>query len=176
MIDINELQTQVDLLDLQIKALEGTRFKIQCIIALERNKTYEKYIPIIEKYLNQDLDKDLQSGEKEKLQDKLITKYSKELGFKLADFYAGDGKKINKLLESREEREGTFDYFMTKSKEDLIEYQKNFNHSFDNPAEHDPKFVAWKKACEVKKCFPKENPEKNFRGIQKEPGFPSKVR
>jgi len=61
MININELQEQVDLLDLQIKALEGTRFKIQCIIALERNKTYEKYIPIIEKYLDVELSKEEQS-------------------------------------------------------------------------------------------------------------------
>ena len=64
---------------------------------------------------------------------------------------------------------------MTKSKEELIEYQKNFQHSFENPAEHDPKFVAWKKACEVKKCFPKDGPVQGFKGIQKEPGFPSKM-
>lgn len=121
-----------------------------------------------------ELDKDLQEGEIEKLQDKLITKYSKELGFNLSDFYATDGKKISKLLENREEREGTFDYFMTKTKDELIEYQKNFNHSFENPAEHDPKFVAWKKACEVKKCF-KEPANSTFKGIQKEPGFPSKT-
>lgn len=121
-----------------------------------------------------ELDKDLQAGEVEKLQDKLITKYSKELGFNLSDFYATDGKKISKLLENREEREGTFDYFMTKTKDELIEYQKNFNHSFENPAEHDPKFVAWKKACEVKKCF-KEPVNSTFKGIQKEPGFPSKT-
>ena len=49
--------------------------------------------------------KDLLSGQKEKFQDKLITKYCKELGFKLSDFYAADGKMISKLLESREERE-----------------------------------------------------------------------
>jgi len=61
MININELQEQVNLLELQIKALEGTRFKIQCIIALEKLKTYEKYIPIIEKYLNVELNKEEQS-------------------------------------------------------------------------------------------------------------------
>jgi len=119
--------------------------------------------------------KDLLAGQKEKFQDKLITKYCKELGFKLTDFYAADGKMLNKLLESREEREGTFDYFMTKSKEELIDYQKNFQHSFENPAEHDPKFVAWKKACEIKKCFPTDEKPQGFRGIQKEPGFPSKM-
>jgi undecaprenyl pyrophosphate synthase len=115
--------------------------------------------------------KDLLAGQKEKFQDKLITKYCKELGFKLTDFYAADGKMLNKLLESREEREGTFDYFMTKSKEELIDYQKNFQHSFENPAEHDPKFVAWKKACEVKKCFDKES----FPHSRKESEFPSKM-
>ena len=106
--------------------------------------------------------KDLLAGQKEKLQDKLITKYCKELGFKLTDFYAADGKMLNKLLESREEREGTFDYFMTKSKEELLDYQKNFQHSFENPAEHDPKFVAWKKACEIKGCFKDEDKHTGF--------------
>ncbi len=115
--------------------------------------------------------KDLLAGQKEKFQDKLITKYCKEIGFKLTDFYATDGKKISKLLENREEREGTFDYFMTKSKEELLDYQKNFQHSFENPAEHDPNFVAWKKACEIKKCFDKES----FPHTRKESEFPSKM-
>jgi|688.fasta_scaffold1034022_1 hypothetical protein len=115
--------------------------------------------------------KDLLTGQKEKFQDKLITKYCKELGFKLTDFYAADGKMLNKLLESREEREGTFDYFMTKSKEELIDYKKNFQHSFENPAEHDPKFVSWKKACEIKGCFDKES----FSRSRKESEFPSKM-
>jgi hypothetical protein len=115
--------------------------------------------------------KDLLAGQKEKFQDKLITKYCKELGFKLTDFYAADGKMLNKLLESREEREGTFDYFMNKSKEELLDYQKNFQHSFENPAEHDPKFVAWKKACEIKKCFDKES----YPHTRKESEFPSKM-
>jgi hypothetical protein len=100
--------------------------------------------------------KDLLSVEKEKFQDKLISKYCKELGFKLVDFYATDGKKLNRLLESSEdnlEKEGTFNYFMNKSKEELLDYQKNFKHSFENPVEHDPKYVAWKKACQIKKCF-----------------------
>lgn len=115
--------------------------------------------------------KDLLAGQKEKFQDKLITKYCKEIGFKLTDFYATDGKKISKLLENREEREGTFDYFMSKSKEELLDYQKNFQHSFENPAEHDPKYVAWKKACEIKKCFDKES----FPHTRKESEFPSKM-
>jgi len=80
-------------------------------------------------------------------------------------------KHLKTFNESREEREGTFDYFMTKSKEELLDYQKNFQHSFENPAEHDPKFVAWKKACEVKKCFDKES----FPHTRKESEFPSKM-
>jgi hypothetical protein len=84
-------------------------------------------------------------------------------------------KHLKRFNESREEREGTFDYFMSKSREELIDYQKNFQHSFENPAEHDPKFVAWKKACEIKKCFTKDGPKEGFKGIQKEPGFPSKM-
>jgi hypothetical protein len=62
-------------------------------------------------------------------------------------------KHLKRFNENRSEKEGTFDYFMNKSKEELLDYQKNFKHSFENPAEHDPKFVAWKKACEIKKCF-----------------------
>jgi len=80
-------------------------------------------------------------------------------------------KHLKRFNESREEREGTFDYFMTKSKEELLDYQKNFQHSFENPAEHDPKFVAWKKACEIKKCFDK----KSFPHTRKESEFPSKM-
>ena len=60
---------------------------------------------------------------------------------------------------------------MTKSKEELLDYQKNFQHSFDNPAEHDPKFVAWKKACDIKNCFDREP----FSHSKKESEFPSKM-
>lgn len=88
-------------------------------------------------------------------------------------FKAGYTSAINNLeyFESREEREGTFDYFMTKSKEELLDYQKNFQHSFENPAEHDATFVAWKKACEIKKCFDKES----YPHTRKESEFPSKM-
>lgn len=41
--------------------------------------------------------KDLLSGQKEKFQDKLITKYCKELGFKLTDFYASNDKRSVRL-------------------------------------------------------------------------------
>ena len=81
-------------------------------------------------------------------------------------------KYLRRFNESREGREGTFDYFMTKSKEELIDYQKNFKPSFENPAEHDPKFVAWKKACEIKNCFPKE--PVGYDPSRRENNFPSK--
>jgi hypothetical protein len=80
-------------------------------------------------------------------------------------------KHLKRFNESREEREGTFDYFMTKTKEELLDYQKNFQHSFENPAEHDATFVAWKKACEIKKCFDKES----YPHTRKESEFPSKM-
>lgn len=52
------------------------------------------------------------------------------------------------------EKKGTFKYFMALSNDELKDYQKNFtHHSFENPAEHNPEYVAWKKACEIKKVF-----------------------
>jgi hypothetical protein len=80
-------------------------------------------------------------------------------------------KYLKRFDESREEREGNFDYFMTKSKEELLDYQKNFKYSFENPAEHDPIYVAWKKACDIKKCFDREP----FSRSKKESEFPSKM-
>ena len=83
--------------------------------------------------------------------------------------------KLTKEIINSLSKEELLELLRLFSKEELIEYQKNFQHSFENPAEHDPKFVAWKKACEVKKCFPKDEPTQGFKGIQKEPGFPSKM-
>jgi hypothetical protein len=65
---------------------------------------------------------------------------------------------------------GTFGYFNTMTKEELLDYQKNFEHDFENPAEHDPEYVAWKKACEIKGCFDKEP----FYRSRKESEFPSR--
>lgn len=141
------------------------------------NEGLEDYVSDGERPLeNLEDENDYLSEQNIKLQ---FNKWCDSIDYTEADyvsFKAGYTSAINNLeyFESREEREGTFDYFMTKSKEELIEYQKNFQHSFENPA-HDPKFVAWKKACEVKKCFPKDEPTQGFKGIQKEPGFPSKM-
>lgn len=62
---------------------------------------------------------------------------------------------FNKIILTMEylEKEGTFDFFNKMTKKELIDYQKSFKHSFENPAEHDPKYVAWKKVCELKNCF-----------------------
>jgi hypothetical protein len=65
---------------------------------------------------------------------------------------------------------GTFGYFNTMTKEELLDYQKNFEHDFENPAEHDPEYVAWKTACELKGCFKREP----FARTRKESEFPSK--
>ena len=65
---------------------------------------------------------------------------------------------------------GTFGYFNTMTKEELLDYQKNFEHDFENPAEHDPEYVAWKTACELKGCFEREP----FARTRKESEFPSK--
>lgn len=64
----------------------------------------------------------------------------------------------------------TFGYFNTMTKEELLDYQKNFEHDFENPAEHDPEYVAWKTACELKGCFEREP----FARTRKESEFPSK--
>ena len=72
--------------------------------------------------------------------------------------------------EDLRENRGTFGYFNTMTKEELLDYQKNFEHDFENPAEHDPEYVAWKTACELKKCFDKEP----FDRSRKESEFPSK--
>ena len=68
------------------------------------------------------------------------------------------------------EKEGTFAFFNKMTKEELLDYQDNFDHSFENPAEHDPEYVAWKKACDLKRCFDVES----FDRTRKESEFPSK--
>lgn len=71
----------------------------------------------------------------------------------------------------KENTKGTFKYFMSLSNDELKDYQNNFSHhDFENPAEHSPEFVAWKKACEIKKCFDKEP----FYRSRKESEFPSR--
>lgn len=73
--------------------------------------------------------------------------------------------------EDLRENRKTFGYFNTMTKEELLDYQKNFEHDFENPAEHDPEYVAWKTACELKKCFDKES----YPHTRKESEFPSKM-
>ena len=61
-------------------------------------------------------------------------------------------------------KEGTFAYYNAMSPEELKSLQKTFKHDFDNPAQHDPKFVAYLKACELKKVFTgKDQTPKNLK-------------
>jgi len=80
-----------------------------------------------------------------------------------------DDEEYDEDLRENSNRE-TFGYFNTMTKEELLDYQKNFEHDFENPAEHDPEYVAWKTACELKGCFEREP----FARTRKESEFPSK--
>ena len=57
------------------------------------------------------------------------------------------------IKENTQHKEGTFVYYNAMTKEELKSLQKTFKHDFENPAQHDPKFVAYLKACELKKVF-----------------------
>jgi hypothetical protein len=75
-------------------------------------------------------------------------------------FVNDEERELFKQEWEKENKKGTFSYFMSLSNEELKDYQKNFSHhGFENPAEHNPDFVAWKKACQIKKVFvePKED-------------------
>lgn len=61
MIDIKELQTQVSLLDCYISNLKVTRNNLQNIIDMEVSNTYKQFEPILDKYLNKELNKDEQN-------------------------------------------------------------------------------------------------------------------
>jgi hypothetical protein len=65
-------------------------------------------------------------------------------------------KNFNELMELNEtkgEKKNLLDYFMDMSNEELIEYEKNFKHSFENPQHHNPEYVAYKTACRLKGVF-----------------------
>ena len=62
-------------------------------------------------------------------------------------------KELFKEKWDNEKKEGTFAYYNSMTPEELRDLQKTFKHDFDNPAQHDPKFVAYLKACELKKVF-----------------------
>ena len=62
-------------------------------------------------------------------------------------------KELFKEKWDNEKKEGTFAYSNSMTPEELRDLQKTFKHDFDNPAQHDPKFVAYLKACELKKVF-----------------------
>ncbi len=73
-------------------------------------------------------------------------------------------KKLFKKKWDIEKKEGTFAYYNSMTPEELRGLQKTFKHDFENPAQHDPKFVAYKKACELKKVFVgKDHTPRNFK-------------
>lgn len=57
------------------------------------------------------------------------------------------------IKENKVHKEGTFAYYNAMTPEKLRSLEKSFKHDFENPAQHDPKFVAYLKACELKKVF-----------------------
>jgi hypothetical protein len=61
MINVNELRQEVINLEGEILKLEFIKRRLQRIISDEENNTYKQFIPIIERYLNQELNKDQQS-------------------------------------------------------------------------------------------------------------------
>jgi hypothetical protein len=68
-------------------------------------------------------------------------------------FNDDEERELFKQEWEKENKKGTFNYFMSLSNDELKNYQKKFSHSFENPAEHNPEFVAWKKACQIKKVL-----------------------
>ena len=63
------------------------------------------------------------------------------------------GEEYDEDLRESQHKEGTFAYYNAMTKDELKSLEKSFKHDFENPAQHDPKFVAYLKACELKKVF-----------------------
>lgn len=61
MINIEELKQEVSKLDIEIMNLERIKNNLQSIINAEINNTYSMFIPILDKYLNQELNKEQQN-------------------------------------------------------------------------------------------------------------------
>lgn len=61
MIDINEIMREIDNLNNQIYSLTCIKNRLQYIVDVEINNTYNNFIPIIDKYLNKELDKKAQN-------------------------------------------------------------------------------------------------------------------
>jgi hypothetical protein len=66
------------------------------------------------------------------------------------------GEEYDEDLRESQHKEGTFAYYNAMTKDELKSLEKSFKHDFENPAQHDPKFVAYLKACELKKVFVEE--------------------
>ena len=61
MINVQELRQEVINLEGEILRLESIKRRLQKIISDEENNTYMQFIPIIEKHLNKELDKEQQN-------------------------------------------------------------------------------------------------------------------
>ena len=64
-----------------------------------------------------------------------------------------DDELERELKEAKDEKKNLLDYFMDMSNEELMEYEKNFKHSFEDPQHHNPEYVAYKTACRLKRVF-----------------------
>ena len=103
MINIEEIQQEVLKLDIEIMNLERIKNSLKSIIDAEVNNTYMQFIPIIEKHLNKELDKEQQN----KLWNELKRHKVKDVINHLED-YKMENKKVDNddwkhLIISKEE-------------------------------------------------------------------------
>lgn len=129
-----------------------------------------------------DEDEDLKEGLEENFTDWRINSYLKIAREKYNDmtseeiinkidngpesmrFKNEEEKELFKQKWDNEKKEGTFAYYNAMTDNELRSLEKTFKHDFENPAQHDPKFVAYMKACELKKVFAgKDHTPKNLK-------------
>lgn len=79
MIDIDKLETQIQLLTNEIIKLDGIRGTLKKMLEDEKNNVYTKLIPIINKYTNIELDKDKQNKLYEEIGRRKISDTLKQL-------------------------------------------------------------------------------------------------
>lgn len=79
MIDIDKLETQIQLLTNEIIKLDGIRGTLKKMLEDEKNNVYTKLIPIINKYTDIELDKDKQNKLYEEIGRRKISDTLKQL-------------------------------------------------------------------------------------------------
>lgn len=79
MIDIDKLETQIQLLTNEIIKLDGIRGNLKKMLEDEKNNVYTKLIPIINKYTDIELDKDKQNKLYEEIGRRKISDTLKQL-------------------------------------------------------------------------------------------------